>query len=267
MSLQLPEPNLVILGAQKSGTTSLHEYMKRHPDIFMSSPVKEPGYYLGDERAKIFWNRMGQPIESREELLGERMLAGYQGERYFGDASTYYTIDIRSRRFEVPARMHAAHPDMRLIYIMRDPVERIVSNYWHCRAKGRAGDSLVEFLDNPEGRMALETSRYHYQLEAYREYFPPEQFCLLLFEQLLMQPATVMRTIWDFLDLEPLSETGEFRRYNESVGRDDKRVQLAPHEVAELRERLQPELVKLQRDWGVDISDWQPPAVVPEADQ
>ncbi|MGJ8668076.1 MAG: sulfotransferase family protein [Oceanococcus sp.] len=252
----LPIPNLVVLGAQKSGTTSLHHYMNQHPDIFMSAPVKEPGYFLGSERAKIFWQRMGAPIENRQQLLESRMLQGYQSEAWFGDASTYYTIGGRSRRFTIPQNMHDANPNMRFIYIMRDPVERVISNYWHCRANGTAQDGLEEFLKTTEGRIAFRTSRYQHQLEPYLELFPKEQFCLLLFEDLLERPADVMEEIWNFLKLPPLPDTKTYPRYNQSKRSNDGSKPLDDAELALIRRRLGPDIRKLKSFWGVNTERW-----------
>ena len=85
-------PNLLIIGAQKSGTTSLYHYLKIHPHVFMSNPLKEPGYYWRFDKVKDYFARKGITIESRHDLLANHMLKNYKGEPVFGEASTYYTI-------------------------------------------------------------------------------------------------------------------------------------------------------------------------------
>ena len=211
-----PCPNLIIMGAQKSGTTSLYEYLKVHPDIFMSSPVKEPGFYLGDERAKIFWERNGNPISSRRELLQERMLKGYQGERWFGDASTYYTIGQRSQLFDIPQRMHATNPDMRFIYVLRDPIERVMSNYRHSLKKQRYEGSFEGYLTTNEGKTALLTSQYYRQLSAYTELFDLSQFKFIIFEDLVANPAQQIDDICAFLHIAPPPVSDVYKKFNVS---------------------------------------------------
>ena len=66
MQMKNPTPNFVIIGAQKSGTTSLYEYLRAHPDVFMSSPLKEPGYFLGPDVVPQFWKRRGIDVASPE---------------------------------------------------------------------------------------------------------------------------------------------------------------------------------------------------------
>lgn len=250
-----PCPNLIIMGAQKSGTTSLHEYLKVHPDIFMSSPVKEPGLFLGEERARTFWNTAGQPIASLHELLHERMLQGYQGERWFGDGSTHYTIGQRSRAWDIPQRMHAANPDMRFIYILRNPVERILSNYHHSRAKGRCAGPLQAFLDSEEGPSAILTSRYWYQLEAYLAYFQPEQFHLVVFEEFLQQPHQAMAEIWRFLGLAKPPEAPKFVAHN-TGNRGNPEVDKEHHTLERILNVLRKDTMHLERWLGRDIPAW-----------
>lgn len=214
----LPHPNLIIMGAQKSGTTSLYEYIRKHPDIFMSNPVKEPGFYLGEERAKIFWRKMGKPIASRTELLTQRMLLGYNEERWFGDASTYYTLGKRSRLFNIPSRMHEQDPQMKFIYIVRNPIERIISNYKHIVERGKTKETLQDFLQTPEGENSILTSLYSWQISPYLELFPRKQFLFLIFEEFLSNPHKGMEKVWNFLDLAPPAEPiHSFHAYNASA--------------------------------------------------
>ncbi len=250
-----PCPNLIIMGAQKSGTTSLHEYLKVHPDIFMSSPIKEPGLFLGEERARTFWNTAGQPIASLHELLHERMLQGYQGERWFGDGSTHYTIGQRSRAWDIPQRMQAANPDMRFIYILRNPVERILSNYHHSRSKGRCQGALTDFLASKEGPGSILTSRYWYQLEAYLEVFPPEQFHLIIFEEFLEQPQQSMAAIWDFLELSAPPAEPAFVAHNTGK-RESPKVNYQSESLDRVLTVLNNDVAQLERWLGRNISVW-----------
>ena len=82
-----PLPNFLIIGAQKSGTTSLYEYLRWHPDIFMSFPMKEPGLFLGTRGARSLWAHKGIDVPSLRHLLDQHMLHGHRGERLFGEAS------------------------------------------------------------------------------------------------------------------------------------------------------------------------------------
>src|SRR5688572_24468381 len=109
-------PNFFIIGAMKAGTTSLWQYLRRHPEIFMSK-LKEPGYFTEELR----WD---QGIEWYRSLFDDAGSA-----RAVGEASTSYT---KWPRFAgIPARMHALVPEARLIYLVRDPGDRIRSHYIH----------------------------------------------------------------------------------------------------------------------------------------
>lgn len=255
-----PSPNLIIMGAQKSGTTSLYEYLKVHPEIFMSSPVKEPGFYLGEERAKIFWGRMGQPIKSRHELLHQRMMEGYNHERWFGDASTYYTIGQRSRLFDIPKRMHATNSDMRFIYILRNPIDRIVSNYLHSRTKERSDGTIEDFLKTQEGENALLTSKYQWQLDEYLKYFDRSQFQILIFEELLRDPAQSISKITAFLgidDCEPKKRT--YSAHNVSKLRDTidlEQLKLSSETARILSGELEQDIRSIQNLIGREIDLW-----------
>ena len=110
-------PNLFIIGAMKSGTTSLHEYLNEHPDIFMSN-VKEPGYFAE------CMNYYPKDLAWYESLFKEA-----KGEMIIGESSTNYTkLPICT---DVVNKIWEFNPDARFIYVMRDPIKRVISHYWH----------------------------------------------------------------------------------------------------------------------------------------
>ncbi|HEX3577644.1 MAG TPA: sulfotransferase, partial [Thermoanaerobaculia bacterium] len=94
-------PNFLIIGAAKSGTTSLYHYLRQHPDVFMS-PVKEPNYYSDDD------NLLPTAIRSRANY--EKLFAGAKGERARGEATVRYLNAITGVE-----RIYADLPDVRLI--------------------------------------------------------------------------------------------------------------------------------------------------------
>jgi hypothetical protein len=186
-------PNLFIIGAMKSGSTSLHRYLNRHPEIFLSDP-KEPGYFVPE---------MNYYPKDESWYLG---LFGEAGDvRYIGESSTHYT---KQRRFmNVPERIARHCPDARFVYIMRDPVERTISHYWHnVRWEGETQDIQKALLKNPD---YLEFSDYALQLEPYIRCFGSDRICSLTFESLVADPEAVLGSILTWLDLEPRLEMGE----------------------------------------------------------
>src|SRR5580704_16187248 len=112
----LRRPNLFIIGAMKSGTTTLHEYLDSHPQIAMSR-VKEPGFFVEE-----LTHRQGE----------DWYLSLFDQDscfRYRGESSTHYTkLPVYQG---VAERLFRFSPDARLIYIMRNPFERTMSHYWH----------------------------------------------------------------------------------------------------------------------------------------
>jgi hypothetical protein len=266
------EPNLVIIGAQKSGTTSIYHYLNAHPEIFMSSPIKEPGYFMKTEFILSLFRRINHPVASREEMLERFMLRGYRPARYFGEASTYYTLADYSRKHRIPARMKEADPNMRLIYILRNPYARIVSGYLHALRAGYAQGDLAQFLATDLGRHAVLTSRYWHQLQPYLEYFPQDQIKIVLFETLVDDGQRMVDDIFRFLDIEPAGKT-RLDTHNRSVNRNAFKDEdlLFPSVVFQTAKRvIEPEVRQLeefmQRSlevWNLSMERWCGPSREP----
>ena len=176
-----------IIGAQKAGTTSLYEYLATHPDIF-ASPIKETKFFLN-------------PTPTTENENSYRsMFAGRAAERWAFEASPHYTQYPRYQG--VPARIHATFPQARLIYILRHPIDRIYSHYLFRLSKPDKGEqrSFDEAIDaNP---LYLDTSRYHLQLTQYLGLFPPTHILVVFFEELVADPRTTVKRIFDFLAVD-----------------------------------------------------------------
>lgn len=253
-----PIPNLAIIGAQKSGTTSLYHYLAGHPDIFMSSPVKEPAYYMSEVYVRRLFRRRVRRVRSREEALTRYMLCGYRGERYFGDASTDYTIGMRTELHDVPARMRRLEPSLKLIYIVRNPLERIVSTYLHEVSAGYFDGSFREYTDSGLFKVALQTSRYGYQLGTYLKEFSREQIEVVLFEDLVRDAQGVVDEILEFLGLPAVHEV-RGKVYNRSGNRSlftDAELRFPRQAYRAALRVLEGEVQELEAFLGRDLGVW-----------
>jgi hypothetical protein len=192
---QALRPNLFIIGAMKSGTTSLHEYLDTHPQIAMSQE-KEPGYFveeLGLHKGEEWY------LSRWAELNGQH--------RYRGESSTHYT---KLPIFQgVPERLFRFNPQARLIYVMRNPFDRVVSHYWHALRDQYHGGELRPLLkavkDDP-GYLAF--SDYATQLEPYFERFGRGAVHTLTFEALIEDRQREVDRIYGWLGL-PAHAIGE----------------------------------------------------------
>jgi hypothetical protein len=183
-------PNLIVIGAGKCGTTSLHRYLDAHPEIEMSR-MKEPSFFVAERN----WGRG----RSWYEAQWRDARAAVHGE-----ASPQYTKHPVHEG--VPERMHALVPDAKLIYLVRDPVERIVSYYVDRRARGREDRSLAEALERSPDDGYVAASRYAMQLERYLRLFPQER--VLVLELSRARLGEVFR----FLGVDESFETSLFDR-------------------------------------------------------
>ena len=177
--MSLPTPNLVVLGSQKCATTSLHTALSLHPDIFMSRPIKEPMYFYPFKHTKKFLSNYywTKGVQSQQDLLENYMLDGYSGELYFGESTTGYTYDDRARLLDVPSRMKESGNDIRFIYIVRNPYQRIISFYKHLSKNQEwNGLSFVDFQKSRAYEVAVSTSSYGTQIEPYLDCFSLSNF-------------------------------------------------------------------------------------------
>ena len=212
-------PAAVILGAQKCGTTSLHGYLVQHPGVI--PPLRKEVHYfdLNYPRGEAWYRaHFGRADEAGLNL----------------DASPYYLFHPA-----VPARLHALLPDAKLIVLLRDPVRRAYSHYWHERAKGReklefeeaiaAEPARVEAADAQLADGSLDRSadhqhfsylargRYAEQLERWFALYPRERFQVVRFEDLVKEPLARLNDVLAFLGLPAASrvdlEPRNTRRY------------------------------------------------------
>ena len=177
-------PNFLIIGAMKAGTTSLYHYLRDHPQVFMPS-LKEPLFFSRNWDKGLGW------YESLFEEAKDAIAVG--------EASPGYTKYPHVPG--VPARIAELLPDVRLIYLVRDPVDRMVSQYEH-RTKGgnTQGVSLEEALLNDEAYCNV--SSYAMQIDQYLEYFRPDQLLVLKSEDLKTDRIRTLRRVYEFLEVD-----------------------------------------------------------------
>jgi hypothetical protein len=176
-------PNVVIIGAQKCGTTALHSYMARHPWIAMSKP-KELDFF----------------IEGRN---WERGVDWYRGHfdpvmPVRGESSPNYTADPYLPG--VAERMANVIPDAKLIFMVRDPVERVRANWIHTYSNRVEDRPLREAVLDPDAEY-LARSRYHHQLSRYLEHYPMERILVLEQDELLEDRRATLVRVWQFLEV------------------------------------------------------------------
>jgi hypothetical protein len=209
-------PNFLVIGAMKAGTTSLHRYLRSHPQVFMPDE-KELDFFVAEKR----WDRGRSWYEAQFATAGEAIAVG--------EASPCYTMFPTFSG--VPARVAELLPHVRLVYCVRHPIERMRSHYLHEVEKGREREPIGRALvTDPR---YLDASRYAMQLEQYLDHFSARRLLVITAEQLRDERARTIARVLAFLGVDPHWSSGslldrEFHRTS------DKRV-LRPLVEAALR--------------------------------
>jgi hypothetical protein len=186
-------PNLFTIGAMKCGTTSLHHYLSLHPEISMSDE-KETNFFVDEldtERDRDWYEAQFDP---RAPVRGE--------------SSTNYSNCLEFGA--VPERIHALVPDAKLIYLLRDPVDRVVSDYRQHRQLLWEERDIASALGDLEENLYVSRSRYWMQLERWLELFAPDQVLIATQEELKRSRSEVLREVFEFLDVDPSFTSHEF---------------------------------------------------------
>ena len=271
---------VLIIGAMKAGTTSLFHYLKQHPQIAASS-VKEPEFFVSD----------ADPTKTADYY---RLWAWRPGvHRWALEASVAYTSHKRGPA--IARRIAAFSADFRFVYVIRDPIERIESQYNHAYSAGWIKrdvgiDELIEKRFH-----FIKSSSYASQLDPYRDLFGREKILLVNTTDMATSPVTEMQRVVKFLRLDPfpfkdlasVHNPGQgrivehamiarvrghrrlfegLRRYvpanaqryvREALGqRLREPFKMSPSTRKRVLEILQDDLQRLAREWDVDISKW-----------
>jgi hypothetical protein len=265
-----PLPDFLIVGAQKAGTTSLYSYLRRHPGI--SGPFwKEVSFFDRHYARGIAWYRGHFPTVARHAYAKGR----HELDLIVGEASPSYLFHPLA-----PERVAALLPDVRLIALLRDPVERAFSHYNHEVALGREALSFEDALAREEERMRgelermeadqryfsaawwthtyLARGRYVEQLERWLAVFPRERLLVLASEKLSTDPGDTYARALEFLGAAPHALDSYPRLLEREYGamRPETREQLGEY-FSEPNRRL---VDLLGRDF-----DWTQPAPLPTA--
>jgi hypothetical protein len=202
-------PNLLILGAAKSGTSSLYQYLGQHPQVFMSR-LKEPTFFVWEGRTydirgpgvERIGKGMVRDIDSYLTLFSD---ASHQ--RIRGEASTGYLHTPG-----VAERIRHRIPEAKLMAILRNPIDRAFSAFLHARSSGLEPISNFERALDDElhrvraGWIGLTTyatvGMYAEQLERYLAVFPCQQIRVYLFDDLVRDPMSVARDAYRYLRVD-----------------------------------------------------------------
>ena len=232
-------PGYLIIGAQRAGTTSLHRYLVQHPAV--RTMLRTKGVHFFD-------TSYGRGTDWYASRFPSRPYAWYVARRrglrlVTGEASPYYLYHPH-----VPGRVAEHLPGVKLIVLLRDPVQRAYSHYQHEVARGFETLSFEAAIDAEPGRLGAETERllteplynsfahqhhsylarghYHEQLAAWRSRFGDSQLLILNSERFFADPDQAFRQVLDFLELPAFTPAAyekhnayDYRRMGETVRR------------------------------------------------
>ena len=246
----MPLPAFLCLGTQKGGTTSLHRLLAQHPQVFLPA-CKEVHYFSLHDQQPLSW-------------YAEHYAAAQPDQRC-GDITPYYLFHPRA-----PQQIRRVLPEAKLIVLLRDPVERALSQVFHAQRHGfepleleaalaAEADRLIgaeERLREPgttdyshQKHTYVGRSRYEQQLSRYEALFPARQLLVLRSEDLFSSSEQSWERIQEFLGLDPLPLPAPLERAN--AGRGE--AEALPEQVRDqLRHALASTAAAMQERYGIN---------------
>jgi hypothetical protein len=184
-------PSFLIIGAEKAGTTWLHDVLRAHPGVFLPDVKEVHCFNRFDSNGREIdnFNRRGLDWYERQFASAEPGMPA-------GEATPMYLCDP-----EAPARIRQTLPDARFIVILRDPVSRAWSHYRMARAKRHIDADLDTLIDTADARF-LGRGLYGQQLARWFDLFPRDRFLVLFFEEVMAHPQPALERIADWLGVE-----------------------------------------------------------------
>jgi hypothetical protein len=202
-------PNLIIIGGLKCGTTSIHHYLGLHPEIQMSKP-KELNFFVEELNWDLGLDWYRSRFDARFAVRGE--------------SSPHYTNLPRFGGVATRIRQHC--PEAKLVYMVRDPIDRILSHWRHATGAGYETGEMDERLAAPDTAY-VQRSLYWMQLQPYLELFPREQIAIFTQEELQSGRQQTMRRAFEFAGVDASFVSEQFsREWEKSSAKEGDRYQL-----------------------------------------
>jgi hypothetical protein len=223
-------PNVIVIGVSKCGTSALHYCLDLHPEISMSHP-KELNFFI-DEVQVDGQVSISSPSEREELERAPRNWSRGPGwyRRHFssnapvrGESSPRYSEPWFAG---VPERMAATLPDAKLILMVRDPLERMLSHHAHLRAAGREQRDVAEAFA-AANNLYLVLSRYYRQLERFLEHYRSSKILVVAQEDLQRRPAETMRSVYGFLGVDDTFSSPKLSRQRHRTSAKGRRFRAA----------------------------------------
>ncbi|MBU1156276.1 MAG: sulfotransferase domain-containing protein [Proteobacteria bacterium] len=199
-------PSFLVIGAQRSGTTSLFQVLRRHPQVFIPD-VKEVNFFFHD-------NHYRRGVEYYQSVFADAAPSSLA----VGEASPGYIC-----KPGVAGRIHELLPSVKLVAVLRNPVDRAYSQYWDNRrflAEPLSFEQAIDVALTPEYRHGergyFSRGAYIDQIESYLELFKREQMLVLIFEDLKKDPEAVFSRCFEFLGVDPAFRCPEMTKASNS---------------------------------------------------
>lgn len=202
-------PNFLVVGAAKSGTTALYDYLKQHPQIYMS-PNKETNFFAFEGRGVDF-RGPGDEAISKSTITTmsayEEQFEGATDQIAIGEVSPWYLYSIQSAK-----NIHRHIPNAKLVTILRNPVDRAFSSYLHVvrddRERLTFEEGLLAEKERIEQRWEFiwhyrQAGFYATQVERFLKLFPREQIRFYLYDDLVLNPGRLLKDVYEFLEVDP----------------------------------------------------------------
>lgn len=209
-------PNFLIIGAAKSGTTSLYNYLAQHPEVFMSK-VKEPRFFAVEKNPPNIGN---DPVRKKIWANTITSLEEYQGlfdtvteQKAIGEASPLYLAWS-----ELSARSIKRHiPNVKLVACLRQPSDRAFSHFLHnIRLGAEQKQDFLKLFQNNSDHYYFKLGKYYQLLKPYYKRFAPNQIRIYLFDDLLEDPKNCLADLFSFLEVDQDFQVDLSKKHNES---------------------------------------------------
>lgn len=247
-------PNFLLIGTQKAGTTSLYHYLHQHPQIFMS-PVKEPGFFDFEGVQPSFTGPLDYKSYSHitDNIRDySKLFKGVTNQVAVGEATTWYLYS-----HSAPKRIQFYIPNVKLIAVLRNPVDRAYSSFMHTIRDGR--EPIRDFGKALQEEQIRITSNWEYiwrytdmgfysvQLHRYFEYFDQRQIRVYLYDDLVDKPVGLLKDVFQFLNVDDAFIPEVLTRLNISGTPRSSFIEMLLSDTSNLKKFLKPILPSLLR--------------------